>query len=386
MVITLPIFLMIMFAVMEFGNLFLSKNQVNSVAQAVANYLESKPSATNNELAEFAKNLGLGILKNTGPGEDNEISQKLKIKSSKTMFTATQFDGLCSGAAIKDWSNPWADDPVPGNRTNPYYIHVCFNYTYPSLTPLANLIGTVADKILNGRALAYISKGDPNNNQTCAAGNVPFWTGQYSVCNGSYGQLTEGNSQNITYLQYQNSCPSWNGYYTGSLTVTCTNGQIVQSNPVCTWVEQGCDVDPDPDPNPDPNPHEGCGIVDGANRIHSATWSIPCTSPKTGEITKQCLDGSVSQVSSTCVDPFCICQRCWNITTEGIPGYTTLCPTVDKGPQPTQSSCTSACNADPMFTDLKKNSYSGGEQRDVLQCYWGGYQNGTVASCLQYKY
>jgi hypothetical protein len=163
----LPIFLMIMFGVMEFGNLFLAKNQVNTVAQAVADYLEASPSATNNQLTAFTASLGLGILKNTGPGEGNEISQKLKIKSSKTMFTATQFDELCSGGAIKDYSNPWASDPVLANRTKPYYIHVCYNYTYPPLTPLAKLIGTAsdADKILNGKALAYISKERP----TCAA-------------------------------------------------------------------------------------------------------------------------------------------------------------------------------------------------------------------------
>jgi hypothetical protein len=81
--IALPIFLVILFGVIEFGNMFFSKNQVSDVAKSTADYLQSKPSASSADLKNFTISLGLGVLKGTGEGENNEISAKLRHNGKK---------------------------------------------------------------------------------------------------------------------------------------------------------------------------------------------------------------------------------------------------------------------------------------------------------------
>ena len=81
--VALPIFLVILFGVIEFGNMFFSKNQVSDVAKSTADYLQSKPSASSADLKNFTISLGLGVLKGTGEGENNEISAKLRHNGKK---------------------------------------------------------------------------------------------------------------------------------------------------------------------------------------------------------------------------------------------------------------------------------------------------------------
>jgi hypothetical protein len=67
-----------------------------------------------------------------------------------------------------DWYNPWggrsSSNPY-GN--NPYYIHICYSYTYHAITPLPNLTGGgVPDtKTLRVKSVAFTSP-----ELTCASG------------------------------------------------------------------------------------------------------------------------------------------------------------------------------------------------------------------------
>jgi hypothetical protein len=155
--ITLPMFLMITFGVMEFGNMYMARYQARDVASSVGDYLQANPSASSGDLQTFVTNLGFGTLKNTGPDQENNVFTKIKIKSEKTMLTAAQFDALCSGGDVKTYVNPWLGGD-PADDKNDYYIHICYPYTYNTITPLPGLTaGTIAEtKTMNSKALAYI--------------------------------------------------------------------------------------------------------------------------------------------------------------------------------------------------------------------------------------
>jgi hypothetical protein len=157
--ILLPMFLMIIFGVMEFGNMYMARYQARDVASSVGDYLQANPSASSGDLQTFVTNLGFGTLKNTGPDQENNVFTKIKIKSEKTMLTAAQFDALCSGGGVKNWANPWLGGD-PADDKNDYYIHICYPYTYNTITPLSDLtVGAVPEtKTMNSKALAYITK------------------------------------------------------------------------------------------------------------------------------------------------------------------------------------------------------------------------------------
>ena len=167
--ITLPLFLMITFGIIEFGNMFLQRYQTRDVANDVADYLQANPSASSADLQTFVTNLGFGSMQNMGSGEENNVFTKIKIKSEKTMMTAAQFDTLCSGENVKNYGNPWLLDGDVANDKNPYYIHICYPYTYNTITPLPNLTGGAIPetKTINSKALAYI---------TSSTSSVGFYT------------------------------------------------------------------------------------------------------------------------------------------------------------------------------------------------------------------
>jgi hypothetical protein len=110
-------------------------------------------------LQTFVTNLGFGTLKNTGPDQENNVFAKINIQSGTTMLTAAQFDVLCSGGGVKNWANPWLGGSTADDK-NDYYIHICYPYTYNTITPLPGLTaGTIAEtKTMNNKALAYITK------------------------------------------------------------------------------------------------------------------------------------------------------------------------------------------------------------------------------------
>lgn len=166
---TLPLFLLIIFGMIEFGNMFLKRYQVRDVADAVADYLEANPNATFAELAPFMDKVGLG-LKNIGSDEVNKISAKIKIQSDKNVLTEAEFNTLC-GSTTQIWTNPWLADNTSENDGNPYYIHVCYPYTYDNITPLSKLSldALPASQIIRGKAIGYLNTTFSSGNR-----NSPF--------------------------------------------------------------------------------------------------------------------------------------------------------------------------------------------------------------------
>ncbi len=177
--ILLPLFLIITFGVMEFGNMYMTRYQARDVASSVGDYLQANPSASSADLQTFVTNLGFGSLKNTGSGEENNVFAKVKIKSEKTMMTAAQFDALCSGGNVKSYANPWLGGD-PADDKNDYYIHICYPYAYNTITPLPDLTaGAIPEtKTMNNKALAYITK-----EMSCPDGQVmQSFTGGSATC------------------------------------------------------------------------------------------------------------------------------------------------------------------------------------------------------------
>ena len=198
--ILLPLFLMITFGVMEFGNMYMNRYQVHDVAGAVADYLQANPGATmdtpNGGLTTFVENLGVG-LKNTTSGGENQISSKIKIKSATSIMTEAQFNALCSGGNIQNWGNPHLLDADVTNDQNPYYIHVCYPYTYNNITPLSGLSGGAlpATKTLKGKAIAYVNTNNGggrdgnngNDGKTPTIANITCSEGEFlaGISNGN---------------------------------------------------------------------------------------------------------------------------------------------------------------------------------------------------------
>ncbi|MFN7666840.1 MAG: TadE family protein [bacterium] len=186
--VTLPLFLVLVFGVAEFGGMYVARYQARDVADSVAKFLQAKPDASSTDLQAFVANLGFGTLQKTESKEKNNIFTNLKIKSQPTMMTAAQFDTLCSGGG-KDWANPSAVK----DGTSAYYIHVCYTYTYDAITPLSKLTGGAlpSTKTLSGKAMvtAYpvitCSAGQFINNSegkpVCTQLDAPCPSGQYLV-------------------------------------------------------------------------------------------------------------------------------------------------------------------------------------------------------------
>jgi Flp pilus assembly protein TadG len=218
--ITLPLFLMITFGVIEFGNMFMARYQSRDVASAVGDYLQGNPSASSADLQTFVTNLGFGSLKNTGPGEDNNVFTKIKIQSGKTMLTAAQFDALCSGGGVKNWANPWLGGDSADDK-NDYYIHICYPYAYETITPLPELtVGAVPEtKTMNNKALAYITK-----EMSCPDGQVlQSMTGGAATCVARDNNYSCASGQTLEKIVDGNPvCVAKDGNY------TCAAGQVLK--------------------------------------------------------------------------------------------------------------------------------------------------------------
>ncbi len=187
--ITLPLFLVITFAVIEFGNMFLVNDQARDVSDDVADFLQANPNTSLADLQTFVASLGLGTLKNTGPDGENNVLAKIKIQSEKTMKTDAQFDDFCQNGG-KNWSNPWVrEDGDPNNDNNPYYIYICYPYTYKTVTPLSGLTGGALPetRMLRGKAVVYM-----NAQLTCPAGQFMSNRGGKPVCTQINVQCEEG--------------------------------------------------------------------------------------------------------------------------------------------------------------------------------------------------
>jgi len=217
--ILLPLFLIITFGVMEFGNMYMARYAARDVASSVGDYLQGNPSASSADLQNFVTNLGFGSLKNTGTGEGNNVFAKIKIQSEKTMKTAAEFDTLCSGGG-KNWANPWLGGSTADDK-NDYYIHICYPYTYNTITPLPELtVGAVPEtKTMNNKALAYITK-----EVSCPDGQVlQSFTGGSATCVARDRNYSCASGQTLEKIVDGNPvCVAKDGEY------TCAPGQVLR--------------------------------------------------------------------------------------------------------------------------------------------------------------
>jgi Flp pilus assembly protein TadG len=218
--ILLPLFLMITFGVMEFGNMYMTRYQARDVASSVRDYLQGNPSASSADLQTFVTNLGFGSLKNTGPGEGNNVFTKINIQSGTTMMTAAEFDTLCSGGGVKSYANPWLGDSTADDK-NDYYIHICYPYTYNTITPLSDLtVGAVPEtKTLNSKALAYITR-----EMSCPDGQVlQSFTGGSATCVARDRNYSCASGQTLEKIvDGVATCVAKDGTY------TCASGQVLK--------------------------------------------------------------------------------------------------------------------------------------------------------------
>jgi hypothetical protein len=218
--ILLPLFLVITFGVMEFGNMYMARYQARDVASSVRDYLQGNPSASSTDLQTFVTNLGFGSLKNTGPGEGNNVFAKINIQSGTTMMTAAQFDTLCSGGGVKNWANPWLGGDAADDK-NDYYIHICYPYTYNAITPLSNLTGGALPEtmVMKSKALAYITK-----EMSCPDGQVlQSFTGGSATCVARDRNYSCASGQTLEKIVDGNPvCVAKDGDY------TCASGQVLK--------------------------------------------------------------------------------------------------------------------------------------------------------------
>jgi len=218
--IMLPLFLMITFGVMEFGNMYMARYQARDVASSVGDYLQANPLASSGDLQTFVTNLGFGSLKNTGPGEGNNVFTTINIQSGKTMLTAAQFDTLCSGGGVKNWANPWLGGDAADDK-NDYYIHICYPYTYETITPLPDLTGGALPetKTMNNKALAYVTK-----EMSCPDGQVlQSFTGGSATCVARDRNYSCASGQTLEKIVDGSPvCVAKDGEY------TCASGQVLK--------------------------------------------------------------------------------------------------------------------------------------------------------------
>jgi hypothetical protein len=180
--VTLPLFLLLTFGVMEFGSMYMNRYHARDIADAVGDYLQANPSASTTDLENFLAGLGLGTLKNINAGD---VYAKIKIKSATMMMTDQQLDQLCETGG-KSWTNPW-----PNGVLNRYYIHICYPYTHKSVTPLPKLTGGVMPetRIIRGAAVTSTYPmitcpagqfiNNSNGKPECTQLDAPCPSGQY---------------------------------------------------------------------------------------------------------------------------------------------------------------------------------------------------------------
>jgi hypothetical protein len=134
------------------------------------------------------------------------------------MMTAAQFDALCSGSA-KNWANPWLGGD-PADDKNDYYVHICYPYTYNTITPLPALtMGMIpSTRTMDSKVLAYISK-----EMSCPNGQVPqIFTGGLATCVARDGNYSCASGQTLEKIVDGNPvCVAKDGDY------TCASGQVL---------------------------------------------------------------------------------------------------------------------------------------------------------------
>jgi hypothetical protein len=187
----LPIFLIFVFAVIDFGNYMIVKNRMVSAAQAVASAIQNNPTMSVDDL-ERVKVSSLGDLYKTGYAGYAIWTSKTPPtpETSSQKEHAVFVDGLIVGGNGNFWSqrnikNPWLDDGDPSNDNKPYYVGVFLYKGVPYLTPLPKILpGITAAKGFGddetsraigapyGRKTAQVFTFVTLNNASCPADQV----------------------------------------------------------------------------------------------------------------------------------------------------------------------------------------------------------------------
>ena len=166
-VITLPLFLTIMFAVIEFGTLYMKKSSLNHYASNIAAAVRANPVITQEELKAFIVSLdpdnSLGCKDGATAGTEGYCA--VAILSYKTPPSNDTVKASC-GNTSWNYSNPWANDNDPTNDSKVYYIGVCTTNTFKMNTQFFTLIGDEQSqddglKTINSFAVEAIGQGLP---------------------------------------------------------------------------------------------------------------------------------------------------------------------------------------------------------------------------------
>ena len=135
--IVLPLFLIIVFAVIDFGNMLTAKQRIESLTQNIAQTLQKEP---NMSVADLNKYIAANI------GRDDPNWTTFSITASVSPKTATDYN-ISSGKLIgyRDYFNPWLRDHDARNDGNIYYINIKGFLGYAWITPVPKLIGMKTD-------------------------------------------------------------------------------------------------------------------------------------------------------------------------------------------------------------------------------------------------
>ena len=143
--ILLPIFVMFIFAVMDFGNFMIVKNRIVSANQAIASAIQNNPTMTagawgsGSDLEKVIQNSLRDLwFKNGSYVGYTGVS----VWASKTVPTIETATGWGTGKLWqnRDITNPWLSDSDPSNDNNAYYVGVYVWRGVPWVTPLPKFV------------------------------------------------------------------------------------------------------------------------------------------------------------------------------------------------------------------------------------------------------
>jgi Flp pilus assembly protein TadG len=183
----LPMLLMFVFAVIDFGNYMIVKNRVVNATNAIATAIENNPTMTTSAYNDLNSVLSKIIATNMGE-MTNKDGTSIAIWSSKdvpenprkTKIPGTEDKDANYQFTLRNLENPWLKDNDRSNDNNPYYVGVYVWRANPWLTPLPRLLklNDVVDPTNIYGDAPYGRKGADAfiavtlNNTTCPDGQV----------------------------------------------------------------------------------------------------------------------------------------------------------------------------------------------------------------------
>jgi hypothetical protein len=174
MALFLPMLLIFVFAVMDFGNYMIIKNRMVSATQAVASAIQNNPTMSAEDLRQVQAST-LGNLTRGGyTGYAIWTSKTPPTPETSPRRGATRFvNGILTAGApeffTQDITNPWLDDGDPANDNNPYYVAVYLYKGVPYLTPLPRMISGLRSQVSFGDSEVSQATGAPYGRKTAQA-------------------------------------------------------------------------------------------------------------------------------------------------------------------------------------------------------------------------